>query len=62
MQVRFMEPWKCLAHSREQYGLQYESKYMSELGQAMNVVYNMAISFAATEILKMTALHSTYVC
>lgn len=53
-----MAPWKCLINSREQYGLQYESKYMSDLGQAMNLVYNMAISFAATEVLKMTALHS----
>jgi len=53
-----MELWAYLVNSREQYGLQYDTKYMAELGQAMNLVYNMAISFAATEVLKMTALHS----
>lgn len=55
---RLMEPWDGLAHSSEQYGLQYETKYLAELGDAIKMLYNMAISMAASELLKMTVLHS----
>lgn len=53
-----MEPLDCLAQAQEQYGLQYETRYLAELGRAMDAVYNMALSLAATEILKRTVLHS----
>lgn len=55
---RLMEPWDGLINSSEQYGLQYETKYLAELGDAIKMVYNMAISLAANELLKMTILHS----
>ena len=59
VQDRLMEPLDCLAQAQEQYGLQYETRYLAELGRAMDAVYNMALSLAAAEILKRTVLHST---
>lgn len=56
-QRRLMQSFDGLIHSREQYGLRYETKYLAEMGQAMDTICNMAISMAATEILKMTILH-----
>lgn len=58
LKERLMGPLDCLAHAHEQYGLQYETKYLAELGQAMKKVVNLAVSVAATKILKMTVLHS----
>ena len=51
-----MEPWQALVHSSEQYGLVYETKYLMELGSAINLVYGMAISFAAEQALQQTIL------
>ena len=53
---RFMSPWETLDNSADQFGLVYETKYMTELGTAMDIVYNMALSMCATEALKMTVL------
>ncbi|KAK4018779.1 hypothetical protein OUZ56_000821 [Daphnia magna] len=54
---RLMQPFDGLIHSREQYGLQYETKYLAEMGQAIDTICSMAISMAATEVLKMTIFH-----
>ncbi len=59
-QRRLMQSFQGLIHSREQYGLQYETKYLAEMGKAMDTICNMAISMATTEVLKMTILHGTY--
>lgn len=56
-QMRLMQSFDGLIHSRQQYGLKYETKYLAEMGRAMDAIYSMAISMAATEILKMTVLH-----
>lgn len=56
-QQRLMQSFNGLVHSRQQYGLQYETKYLGEMGKAMDMICSMAISMAATEILKMTVLH-----
>lgn len=58
MLTRLMQPWDGLIHSHQQYGLQYETKYLAELGEAIKRVYNMAITMAANQLLKMTILHS----
>ena len=57
VQQRLMQPFDSLIHSREQYGLQYETTYLAEMGLAMDKICNMAISMATTEVLKMTVLH-----
>lgn len=51
-----VKPWRCLAVSREQYALRYESKYLVELGQALEYILSMAVSFATQEALKYTIL------
>ncbi|XP_074107285.1 transmembrane and coiled-coil domain-containing protein 4 isoform X2 [Cotesia typhae] len=50
------KPWKCLAISREQYALRYETKYLVEMGQALEYILSMAVSFATQEALKYTIL------
>lgn len=52
----FTRPWRSLFSSREQYYLRYESAYLLELGQAMNLIVSFAISVAAQEALKFTVL------
>lgn len=54
---RLMQSFDGLIHSREQYGLQYETKYLAEMGRAIDAVCSLAISMAATEVLKMTIFH-----
>ncbi|XP_008560315.1 transmembrane and coiled-coil domain-containing protein 4 [Microplitis demolitor] len=51
-----IKPWRCLALSREQYALRYETKYLVELGQALEYILSMAVSFATQEALKYTIL------
>ena len=53
-------PWRCLAVSREQYALRYETKYLLELGQALEYVLSIAVSLATQEALKYTILSSEY--
>uniref|UniRef100_A0A6G1S5V8 Transmembrane and coiled-coil domain-containing protein 4 n=1 Tax=Aceria tosichella TaxID=561515 RepID=A0A6G1S5V8_9ACAR len=53
---RFSEPWKYLNHSKEQYCLQYESKYLLELSQAMDYLLSFVVSYATQEALKYTFL------
>ena len=54
---RLMQSFDGLIHSREQYGLQYETKYLAEMGRAIETICSLAISMAATEVLKMTIFH-----
>ncbi|XP_068249895.1 transmembrane and coiled-coil domain-containing protein 4-like [Palaemon carinicauda] len=54
--AEFMEPWRTLHHSREQYVLRYESTYLLELGQAMDYLLQFALSMAVQETLKYTIL------
>ncbi|XP_015114921.1 transmembrane and coiled-coil domain-containing protein 4 isoform X1 [Diachasma alloeum] len=55
-QAAIVKPWRCLAISREQYALRYETKYLIELGQALEYILSMAVSFATQEALKYTIL------
>ncbi len=57
---RLMQSFDGLIHSREQYGLQYETKYLAEMGRAIDAVCRLAISMAATEVLKMTIFHGIH--
>ena len=59
MSADFRTAWRCLAASREQYVLRYESKYMKEMGQGMQYLSSFAINAAAQEALKMTILQGT---
>jgi hypothetical protein len=54
---RLMQSFDGLIHSSEQYGLQYETKYLAEMGRAIDTICSLAISMAATEVLKMTIFH-----
>lgn len=51
-------PWQYLDHSKEQYVLRYETKYLLELGQALEYVLSIAVSVATQEALKYTILSS----
>jgi len=53
---QFLRPWRCLNHSKEQYCLRYESKYLLELSQAMDYLLSFVVSYAAQEALKYTFL------
>lgn len=55
---QFSRPWKSLRHTREQYCLRYESKYLLELSQAMDYLLSFVVSYAAQEALKFTFLAS----
>ncbi|GFO07061.1 transmembrane and coiled-coil domain-containing protein 4 [Plakobranchus ocellatus] len=52
----FREPWHNLAESKEQYTLKWETKYLVQLGEAIDYVFNSAVTMAAQEALKMTVL------
>ncbi|OWF40311.1 transmembrane and coiled-coil domain-containing protein 4-like [Mizuhopecten yessoensis] len=52
----FRYPWYSLAESREQYSLRWESKYLIQLGQALDYLLGGAMSVATQEALKYTVL------
>lgn len=52
----FREPWDSLHLSNEQYCLRYESKYLLDLGKALQYFATAALSMAAVEALKTTVL------
>uniref|UniRef100_A0A0K0CXB5 Transmembrane and coiled-coil domain-containing protein 4 n=1 Tax=Angiostrongylus cantonensis TaxID=6313 RepID=A0A0K0CXB5_ANGCA len=52
----FERQWKRLNMSREQYTLRYESKYLQELGKAMDYIMSFAVSVAIQQTLMETAL------
>ncbi|KAK6640067.1 hypothetical protein RUM43_008344 [Polyplax serrata] len=52
----FSRPWGNLLNSREQYYLRYESRYLLELGKAMDYFLNLAVTIFAQEVLKFTVL------
>ena len=52
----FQTAWRGLANSDEQYVLRYESKYLTQVGSAMDYIVDMAVRSAATEALKYTVL------
>ncbi|KAL4221545.1 Transmembrane and coiled-coil domain-containing protein 4 [Mactra antiquata] len=52
----FRVPWSALAESKEQYSLRWESKYLSQLGEAFDYLLQTGISMATTEALKYTIL------
>jgi hypothetical protein len=56
----FSMPWQCLQSSREQYFLRYESQYLIELGNAMDILVKAAMSSAVKEMLKHTVLRGKY--
>lgn len=56
----FTRPWRILFDSREQYYLRYESTYLLELGKALDLIINFAVSMAAQEALKYTILSGNY--
>lgn len=53
-----VRPWQSLSVSREQYALRYETKYLIEMGQALEYILSMAVSMATQEALKYTILSS----
>lgn len=55
---QFAKPWKYLRHTKEQYCLCYESKYLLELSRAMDYLLSFVVSFATQEALKYTFLAS----
>ncbi|XP_045204064.2 transmembrane and coiled-coil domain-containing protein 4-like isoform X2 [Mercenaria mercenaria] len=52
----FRIPWSALADSKEQYSLRWESKYLSQLGEAFDYLLHTGLSMATTEALKYTVL------
>ncbi|XP_043917730.1 transmembrane and coiled-coil domain-containing protein 4 isoform X2 [Protopterus annectens] len=52
----FETPWRSLAHSKEQYCLAWESKYLMELGNALDLLLHGMVSMMTQEALKMTVL------
>ncbi|XP_076451988.1 transmembrane and coiled-coil domain-containing protein 4-like isoform X2 [Babylonia areolata] len=52
----FKQPWQNLAESQEQYTLKWESGYLKDLGQALDYIFNSAVSIATHEALKYTVL------
>nr|KAI8731962.1 transmembrane and coiled-coil domain-containing protein 4-like isoform X3 [Biomphalaria glabrata] len=53
----FKQPWKNLAESREQYCLRWETKYLVQMGEALDYIFNSAMTMAAQEVLKQTVLN-----
>lgn len=49
-------PWTSLAHSKEQYCLKWETKYLLELGKSLDYIVSFAMSMAVQETLKLTVL------
>jgi len=54
----FHSAWLGLANSAEQYVLCYESKYLHELGQAMDYLVNIGLTAAVQQSLRHTVLAS----
>lgn len=52
----FSAPWTALAHSREQYCLAWEAKYLMELGNALETILSGLANMVAQEALKYTVL------
>ncbi|KAM4652672.1 transmembrane and coiled-coil domain-containing protein 4 [Discoglossus pictus] len=52
----FAAPWHSLSHSTEQYCLAWESKYLMELGNALDSLLNGLVNIMAQEALKYTVL------
>uniref|UniRef100_A0A1I7Y4Q8 DUF726 domain-containing protein n=1 Tax=Steinernema glaseri TaxID=37863 RepID=A0A1I7Y4Q8_9BILA len=52
----FQEQWRHLWMSKEQYTLRYESKYLAELGKAIDYLMSFAVSYAIQHTLMETAL------
>ncbi|KAJ7423114.1 hypothetical protein WISP_35074 [Willisornis vidua] len=52
----FTAPWSSLLQSREQYCLGWESKYLMELGSALDTLLNGFVNMMAQEALKFTVL------
>ncbi|KAL5015477.1 hypothetical protein ScPMuIL_009747 [Solemya velum] len=52
----FRFPWNSLAESREQYSLRWESKYLLQMGTAMDYIFSCAMTVATQEALKHTFL------
>lgn len=55
---QFSKQWKYLRHTKEQYCLCYESKYLLELSRAMDYLLSFVVSYATQEALKYTFLAS----
>ncbi|CAJ0963122.1 unnamed protein product, partial [Ranitomeya imitator] len=56
LQESFAAPWQSLLHSTEQYCLAWESKYLMELGNALDTLLNGLVNIVAQEALKYTIL------
>ena len=54
----FCSHWRGLADSNEQYALRFESRYMKEMGNALNYLFRIAVTRATQEALKYTVLSS----
>nr|XP_008122123.1 PREDICTED: transmembrane and coiled-coil domain-containing protein 4 [Anolis carolinensis] len=52
----FTAPWSTLLRSKEQYCLAWESKYLMELGNALDSLLNGLVNMVAQEALKYTVL------
>ncbi|KAK5981761.1 hypothetical protein GCK32_016813, partial [Trichostrongylus colubriformis] len=52
----FVHQWRHLSMAREQYTLRYESKYLMELGKAMDYIMSFAVSVAIQQTLMETVL------
>ncbi|RLV93174.1 hypothetical protein DV515_00013520 [Chloebia gouldiae] len=52
----FTAPWSSMLHSSEQYCLAWESKYLMELGNALDSLLNGFVNMMAQEALKFTVL------
>lgn len=58
----FSAPWATLAHSREQYCLAWEAKYLMELGNALETILSGLANMVAQEALKYTMLSGKPPC
>ncbi|XP_054769034.2 transmembrane and coiled-coil domain-containing protein 4-like [Lytechinus pictus] len=52
----FTVPWRCVATCNEIYCLKWESKYLIELGEALEYILDTVMTMAAKEALKYTVL------
>lgn len=55
-QENFTQPWRHLGVSPQQYYLRYETAYLVEMGKAIDLILNFALTMAAQEALKYTIL------
>uniref|UniRef100_A0A7E4USN5 DUF726 domain-containing protein n=1 Tax=Panagrellus redivivus TaxID=6233 RepID=A0A7E4USN5_PANRE len=55
-ETAFHQQWRHLWMSKEQYTLRYESKYLLELGKAIDYLMSFAVSYAIQHTLMETAL------